>query len=204
VLLHVPSSQVVQILLVTSVLYVPILQFEHWPAPDMYVPAGHDAEQAPALSLLYGVSALQFVQSTAASKLYVPALQSVHVPTPVVVLYVPAPQGVHATPSDKASYPARQVQDVFVVLPTAEKVLAGHGEQVSNIVAVVVVTVKVFAAHGVHVAEPLADFQVPTPQGVHAVPSAPVYPARQVQKALFAFEKVLFGHVVQFVDASDE
>jgi hypothetical protein len=51
----------------------------------------------------------------------------------------------------------------------------------------------------VQAAEPVADFEVPAPQGVHAVPSAPVYPARQVQKALFAFEKVLFGHVVQLV-----
>jgi hypothetical protein len=166
VLLHVPSSQVVQILLVTSVLYVPILQFEHWPAPDMYVPAGHDAEQAPALSLLYGVSALQFVQSTAASKLYVPALQSVHVPTPVVVLYVPAPQGVHATPSDKASYPA---------------------------------------PHGMHVPTPVVALYVPASHGVHATPSdAALYPARQVHVELLSAEKVLFGHVVQFVDASDE
>jgi hypothetical protein len=47
---------------------------------------------------------------------------------------------------------------------------------------------------------------VPAPQGVHVVPSAPLYPARQVQfvrEELLAFERVLFGHAVQVVDAID-
>ena len=54
------------------------------------------------------------------------------------------------------------------------------------------------------VTDPVADFHLPAPQGVHAVPSAPVYPARQVHIELFADEKVLFGHTTQVAAAADE
>jgi hypothetical protein len=53
-------------------------------------------------------------------------------------------------------------------------------------------------------AEPVAFFHLPAPQGLHAVPSAPVYPARQVQLELFAAENVLFGHAVQLVATADD
>jgi hypothetical protein len=126
--------------------------------------------------------------------------QAVHVALPVTFLYVPASHAVQAVPSAPVN-PAIHVHDVLIVLPTAEKVLAGHGEQVSN-VAAVVATEKVFAAHGMHVAAPVADLQVPAPQGLHATPSAREYPAKQVHQALFASEKVLFGHAVQLVAAA--
>jgi hypothetical protein len=48
---------------------------------------------------------------------------------------------------------------------------------------------------------------VPAPQGVHSVPSGPVYPARQIQfvrRILLSFEKVLIGHVVQVGAAANE
>jgi hypothetical protein len=90
-------------------------------------------------------------------------------------------------------YPARQVQ---IELLAAEPELARHAEQVVDATAVVAVE-DVFAPHGMQSAEPVAFFQLPAPQGVHAVPPAPVYPARQVQIELFAAEKVLFGHAVQ-------
>lgn len=54
--------------------------------------------------------------------------------------------------------------------------------------------------------EPVVDLNFPTSQAVHAVPSAPVYPATQVHIELFAIEKVLCGHGEQGVLAatSDE
>jgi hypothetical protein len=45
---------------------------------------------------------------------------------------------------------------------------------------------------------------VPASQGVHSVPSAPVYPAMHVQIELPSAENVLFGHTVQFSAAEDE
>jgi hypothetical protein len=62
----------------------------------------------------------------------------------------------------------------------------------------------VFTPHEVHTAEPVTDFHLPTPQGVHAKPSAPVYPAMQVHIELFTYENVLFGHAVQVAAAADE
>ena len=46
-------------------------------------------------------------------------------------MYAPATQGVHATPSDRAVYPAKQVQLVISGLLTAEKVLVEHAVQVA-------------------------------------------------------------------------
>ena len=61
------------------------------------------------------------------------------------------------------------------------------------------------APQGMHIPTPVVVLYEPAPQGVHAVPSdAALYPARQVHVELLSAEKVLFGHVVQFVDASDE
>jgi hypothetical protein len=94
-------------------------------------------------------------------------------------------------------YPARQVQDVTSVLFAAENVLLGHAVQFAA-----AVDEKVFISQDMQATEPVAFLYVPAPQGLHAVPSAPVYPARQVQDAsrgLLAFEKVLFGHAVQLV-----
>jgi hypothetical protein len=129
--------------------------------------------------------------------------QAAHVPTPVAVLYVPAPQGMQATPLEVAAYPAIQVQDTSRGLPTADLVLFGHIVQLVDAVAVRAVE-YVFTPHEVHTAEPVTDFHLPAPQGVHAVPSTPVYPARQVQfvsRGLPIADKVLFGHKEHVVDA---
>jgi hypothetical protein len=61
------------------------------------------------------------------------------------------------------------------------------------------------APQGMHIPTPVVVLYAPVSQGVHATPSdGALYPARQVQIELFAAEKVLVGHAVQFVDASDE
>ena len=61
------------------------------------------------------------------------------------------------------------------------------------------------APQGMHIPAPVVALYVPASHGVHATPSdAALYPARQVHVELLSAEKVLFGHVVQFVDASDE
>jgi hypothetical protein len=70
-----------------------------------------------------------------------------------------------------------------------------------------VVALYVPAPQGVQAAEPVADLNVAASQAVHAVPSPPVYPTRHVHdvsNGLPTAEKVLAGHTVQFVDASDE
>jgi hypothetical protein len=110
---------------------------------------------------------------------------------PVAVLYVPTPQGVHATPSAPV-YPVRQVQ---IGLFAFEKVLFGHAVQF-----VAPADEEVFTSQDVQTTEPVAVLYVPASQGVHSVPSSPVYPAMQVQaviNVLHASEKVLAGHGVQ-------
>jgi hypothetical protein len=131
---------------------------------------------------------------------YLPSPQGVQDAEPVVNLNFPTSQAVHAAPSAPV-YPATQVH---IELFALENVLGGHGEQ-----GVVAATSdeKKFAAQDVHATEPEADFHSPTPQGVHSVPSAPVYPAWQVHdviEGLLEFEKVLSGHAVQFTDATNE
>ena len=145
----------------------------------------------------------QEVDATAATSVeYVDALHDVHATEPVADFHSPAAQGVHAVPSAPV-YPARQVHDVSTSLLNADQVLFGQVEQ--NVAAVA--DVYVFISQCVHTALPATLLYVPAAQGVHAVPSAPVYPARHVQDAstvLLAAEKVLFGHTVQCSAAEDE
>jgi hypothetical protein len=162
--LHVPAEQFVQAI-APAALDVPAVQFlqtltNFAPTAALYVPAVH------------------FVQTTLAPDiaLHVPAVQFVQAAEPVSFFHVPAPQGVHGVPSAPV-YPARQVQ---IELPSAEKVLFGHGEQVFNAVAATAVE-EVFARHDMQAAEPVAFFHLPAPQGVQATLPSPVYPARQVQ-----------------------
>ena len=126
--------------------------------------------------------------------------QGVQDTEPVVDLNFPTSQAVHAVPSAPV-YPATQVH---IELIATEKVLCGHGEQ-----GVVAATSdeKKFALHEVHATEPVADFHAPTPQGVHSLPSLPVYPAWQVHDViagLLEAEKVLSGHAEQFTAATNE
>jgi hypothetical protein len=58
--------------------------------------------------------------------------------------------------------------------------------------------------HAVQATEPVMVLYAPTPQGVHAVPSEPVYPAWHVQdvsRELPAADTVLLGHEVQVLDS---
>jgi hypothetical protein len=164
--LHVPAEQFVQAI-APAALDVPAVQFMQTltnfaASAALYVPAVH------------------FVQTTLALApdiaLHVPAVQFVQAAEPVAFFHVPAPQGVHGVPSAPV-YPATQVQ---IELPSAEKVLFGHGEQVFNAVAATAVE-EVFAPHDVQATEPVAFFHLPAPQGVQATLPSPVYPARQVQ-----------------------
>jgi hypothetical protein len=116
---------------------------------------------------------------------------------------------VHAAPSAPVC-PARHVQDASVPLPPPEKVLFGHVLHTHAPVYDLYVPTshgQIFASHNTQAAEPVAGFHVPASQGVHAVPSAPVYRARHLQdvrRVLLAAETVLFGHAVQFTAAADE
>ena len=145
----------------------------------------------------------QEVDATAATSVeYVDALHDVHATEPVADFHLPAAQGVHAVPSAPV-YPARQVHDVSIALFDAAHEFVGHAEQ--NVAAVA--NVYVFISQCVHTALPVTFLYVPAAQGVHAVPSAPVYPARHVQDAstvLLAAEKVLFGHTAQCSAADNE
>jgi hypothetical protein len=172
------------------------------PSHPVYPAMQVQIELFAAEKVLFG-HAVQVVRDIAAISVErVFASQAMHIPTPVMALYAPAPHGVHATPSDKASYPARQVQDVRRGLLADEKVLSGHIVQLAS-----PANEYVFTPHGMHVPTPVAVLYVPAPQGVHDKPSAPVYPAMHIQdvsRGLPTSEKVLFGHVLQFADDSDE
>jgi hypothetical protein len=57
------------------------------------------------------------------------------------------------------------------------------------------------AGHALHAADPLASLYVPAAQGTHVLPSAPVYPASQVQPVidpLPAAAREFAGHKLQF------
>jgi hypothetical protein len=57
------------------------------------------------------------------------------------------------------------------------------------------------AGHALHAADPLASVYVPAAQGTHVLPSAPVYPASQVQPVidpLPATAREFAGHKLQF------
>jgi hypothetical protein len=128
---------------------------------------------------------------------YVPAGQFVQLVEPAA-LHVPTPQGVHSVPSAPV-YPARQVQ---IELLTVDMVLFGHIEQVAA-----AADEYVFASHGLQSIEPITFLYVPAPQGVHSVPSAPVYPAWQVQfvrRRLPTADKVLVGQIEQSTAAAGE
>jgi hypothetical protein len=182
------------------------------PIADLYFPAVHRTHTAPSPPV-YPVRQVQedsdglpsfeevllghAIQLVAAGNEYVPTAHGVQNQEPVDALNVPASQGVHSSPSAPV-YPARQVQ---IELPTDDEEFLEHGEQVLTSKAASSLE-KEFAPHDMQAAEPVADFHVPAPQGVHAEPSGPVYPARQVQDAssrgLSGAETVLFGHAVQF------
>jgi hypothetical protein len=129
----------------------------------LYVPAAQLVQVLLAVAptaVLY-VPAGQLVQlETPTVVLYVPAAQSVHVNAPVTVLYVPIPHALHVTPSDKAVYPTLQVQLVLDGLASPELVPDGHAVQPPT---------------------PVNSLYVPIPHALHALPSAPVYPAGHVQ-----------------------
>jgi hypothetical protein len=57
------------------------------------------------------------------------------------------------------------------------------------------------AGHALHAADPLASLYVPAAHGSHVLPSAPVYPASQVQPVidpLPAAAREFAGHKLQF------
>ena len=116
---------------------------------------------------------------------------------PVDALNVPASQGVHSSPSAPV-YPGRQVQ---IELPTGEKEFVRHGAHSSTDASSVE---KEFNPHDMQAAEPVADLNVPTPHGVHAEPSGPVYPGRHVHIELFPGEKVLSGQSMHSSEAGTE
>jgi hypothetical protein len=208
--LYVPAMQCVQGL-TPAVLQVPAVQFVQALAPDvLYVPAVHSMQLSDPVALY--VPAMHSVQMLTPAALYVPAEQFVQAEEPVADFQVPAPQGVHAVPSAPV-YPARQVQ---IELSSIEKVLSGHTVQFGATadeyvfasqgmhVPAPVVFLYVPAVHDVHATEPVMVLYVPVSQAVHAVPSTPMYPARHVQIELPSTEKVLLGHGIQLVAASDE
>jgi hypothetical protein len=111
-----------------------------------------------------------------------------------VFFHLPAPHGVHVIPSGPV-YPALQVHFVCRGLPTAENVLLGHAMQF-----VAFADEYVSTPQDVQATEPVVFLYVPALQPTHSTPSAPVYPAMQVQdvsRGLLAADKVLFGHAVQ-------
>jgi hypothetical protein len=58
-----------------------------------------------------------------------------------------------------------------------------------------------FVGHALHAADPLASLYVPAAQGTHVPPSAPVYPASQVQSVCDpppAAAREFAGHKLQF------
>jgi hypothetical protein len=94
-----------------------------------------------------------------------------------------------------------QIQPVRV-LPTGETELAGHQVQLAA-----AANEYLLRPQAVHVPVPVAVLYVPALQGVHAVPSAPVYPARHLQfvsSVLLAAEEVKAGHAAHVVDTIAE
>jgi hypothetical protein len=199
VALYAPALQGVQVAEPVAGLNVPASQAVHAvPSPPVYPTRHvHDVSNVLVSEKVLAGHTVQFVD---ASDEYVFASQAMHIPAPVVSLYAPAPHGVHATPSDKASYPARQVQDVRRGLLADENVLSGH------IIQLAAPTDEyVFTPQGMHVPTPVVALYVPASHGVHATPSdAALYPARQVHVELLSTEKVLFGHAIQFVATANE
>jgi hypothetical protein len=122
----------------SAVLYVPGTHAVHvWPFAPVY-PALH--WQSVASSLPAGAfefkGQLKQLDVTCASVVeYSFAAQSVHVPTPTVVLYFPATHASQISPSVAPEYPALQMQPVFSVVGLNENVLAGHGTQLLSAVA---------------------------------------------------------------------
>jgi hypothetical protein len=114
-------------------------------------------------------------------ELHIPVAQVVQSPSPLTVVYVPALHCIQLPALVALYVPA--VHSVHTLEPGVLNVPARQFMQA---------------------VEPVADFQVPASQAVHAVPSAPVYRARHVQIELFSIENVLAGHTVQFLAAADE
>ena len=96
---------------------------------------------------------------------YVPTIHGVHAavppaPTPSTSLYVPAAHAVHTAPSVSPLYPGKHLQLEISSLPGAELVPRGHAVQPPG---------------------PVSGLYVPVPHALHALQSAPVYPAEHVQ-----------------------
>ena len=164
--------------------HVPVGHAEHGPPSGPVYPALHvhtlDALQplqdAPELV----AQATQVAASVAADVgEYVLAPQLVHVAEPVVVLYVP---GKHAeqTPPSRPVKPTLQVHAARAELASGELELPGHVTQAAASVAPVVVE-YVAAAQSAQTALPVPILYLPTTHAEQTPPSAPVYPALQVQ-----------------------
>ena len=107
------------------------------------------------------------------------AAQSVQIALPVAILYVPATHAEQTPPSGPVN-PTLQVHAARAELPSGELELPGHVTQAAASVAPVVVE-YVAAAQSAQTALPVPILYLPTTHAEQTPPSAPVYPALQVQ-----------------------
>jgi len=150
---YVPARQLVQ----TAALLAPV-------TPE-YAPAGHDTQVFELLA--------------PATPEYAPAGQAIHALEPAIVLYWPAAHAVQTPPSGPV-YPALQEQSAIAELDAAAFAFAGHALHVDDAFAPTA-TEYVASPQSVHTALPVPVLYLPATHAKHAPPSAPVYPALQVQ-----------------------
>jgi ABC-type cobalt transport system substrate-binding protein len=103
----------------------------------------------------------------------------VHTADPVDALYIPAIQSVHVPPSGPVE-PVLQVQLVKAALPAGE--LDSDGQSTHVELAFFFASIEYLpVSQSVHTADPVDALYFPATQSVHVPPPGPVEPALQVQ-----------------------
>jgi hypothetical protein len=126
---------------------------------------------------------------------YVATAQSVHAALPALVLYLPATHKAHAPGSPVLPGGQSNTHAAKAVLAAGDTPPAPHEVQA----LAPAVAEKVPDTQSVHSALPLLDLDLPATHAVHVPPSAPVYPALQVQAELGLGGFELAEQVTQFV-----
>ena len=117
----------------------------------------------------------------------------------MVGLYVPKPHTLHAAPSDPAK-PSSQMHSAMDTAPLSETVLAGHARHTDP----PVIFRYVPPSHAWQLPLPFARLNNPAAHAVHAAPSDPSVPTKQIQSVRASLplgELVLDGHSEQTVPA---
>jgi len=211
------AKHVEEALAPTTAEYVAVPQSVHAALPGLVLclPATHDVHE-PASPVLPGgqsnthaakavlpagetppapheVQALKTVAPVAPD--HVPATQSVQAALPALVLYLPAMHDVHEPTGPVLPGGQSNTHAAKAVLAAGDTPPAPHAVHA----LVPAVAEKVPDTQSVHAALPLLVLDLPATHAVHVPPSAPVYPALQVQAELGLGGFELAEQVTQFV-----